>query len=112
MSLQYMKSADVPESEGLPFEGSLSLSGAGNSNWIVIPNGVQTIAVTVTPTTATAKVQTTTDTIATLEASGEVAVDWDAGEVSSSTQDVCSPVTAIRLVQVGAGSSIMTVRAQ
>ena len=46
------------------------------------------------------------------KSAGITAVDWDAGAVSSTTQDVAYPVTALRLVQIGAGTAKMSVRAQ
>lgn len=95
-------------------EATLSLSSASNSDWILIPDSVQNICVTVIPGGgASAKVQTTTDPIATVKnGSGITAIDWDAGLVSANTTDIFLPITAIRLVQSGAGTSKITMRAQ
>lgn len=103
------------EASDLAWQASDALAGAGNGKAIIIPDGVNTVAVTVVPSGgASAKVQATTDLINLVEqeSASVVWVDWDAGLVSANTQDYCVPVTAIRLVQSGAGASTLSVRAQ
>jgi hypothetical protein len=86
---------------------------AGNGPWIIIPVDVRTVTVTCQAAGTTAKVQTTTDKIAVVKAgTAETGVDWDDGAVSTATSAACTPPTAIRLVQAGAGTSKLTVRAQ
>lgn len=96
------------------FEAEDSLAAASNGEWILIPKGVRRITVTVVPGGgATAKIQTSTDSIEIIKSgTGITAVDWDAGAVSSTTQDVAYPVTAMRLVQIGAGFAKLSMRAQ
>jgi len=96
------------------FEFVETLSSSGNGDWLLIPDDMTGISVTVQAGGgATAKVQTTIDPLAVVKSgTGITAVDWDYGEVSSPTQDYALPVTAIRLVQVGAGTSKMTIRCQ
>jgi hypothetical protein len=94
------------------FEAKDELAAPGNGESILIPDDVKTISVTVEPTGATAKVQTTTNSVAEVKAGTETWVDWDLGAVAVDTNDTADPVTAMRLVQIGAGSSIMTMRAQ
>jgi len=94
------------------YEYEQTLDAAGDGDWILIPADVVTVVVTCQASGTTAKVQTTTDTIAAITAGTETAVDWDDGAVSTATSAACTPPTALRLVQVGAGSSKLTVRAQ
>jgi len=98
------------------YQEVVQLSGQGNSDWILIPSRVSKITVTlVVENGATAKVQTSTNTINEIKDNHPdiVAIDWDHGEVSTNTQDSCDPVTAIRLVQTSAnGNSKLYVRAQ
>lgn len=95
------------------YEYEDTLDSAGNGDWIIIPVDVRTVTVTCQAAGTTAKVQTTTDTIAVVKAgTAETAVDWDDGAVSTATSAACTPPTAVRLVQVGAGTSKLTVRAQ
>lgn len=115
MAYKEMKTANVKDGGGREFAFEIleELEADGNGDAILIPDDIKQIAVTVVPTTATAKVQTTTDPIGVVKSgTGITWVDWDSGEVSAATQDVCTPVTAIRLVQVGAGSAKMSARAQ
>ena len=86
--------------------------------WILIPGGVQSISVTLAPQTpslgTTAKVQTTTDPtyVVQLDTTNTTAIDWDDGVVGTTVSEVCSPVTAIRLVQTSSGTTTLSIRAQ
>lgn len=98
---------------GVSFETSISLAAAGNSAAVLIPNGVKDIMVTVVPGGgATGKVQTSTDLVYTVKEGSVTWVDWSAGAVAATTTGVCYPVTAIRLVQAGAGTAKLLVKAQ
>lgn len=94
------------------YEATVLLTSATSSGWVLIPSCVQTITVTVEPTGTTAKVQATTDTVSSVKDNTAVGIDWSLGDVSVAKQDSAIPVTAFRLVQNGAGSSKMTMRAQ
>jgi len=60
----------------------------------------------------TCKVQTTIDPVYTVKTGSPTWVDWDKGEVASAAQGICSPVTAIRLYQIHAGATAISLRAQ
>ena len=94
------------------FEYEESLSAAGNGNAILIPDDCKTISVQTEPTGCAVKVQATIDTLNAVKTGTPVWLDWDYGEVTDNVQKKCNPVTALRLVQVGAGSSKIKVRAQ
>jgi len=94
------------------YEYQDDLAAAGDGDWILIPADVRTVVATCEASGTTAKVQTTTDTIASIDAGTETAVDWDEGSVSTAVSAACDPPTAIRIVQDGAGTSKLTVRAQ
>jgi hypothetical protein len=102
------------EASELAWEAEDSLAGAGNGKAIIVPDGVNQLAVTLAITSGSAKVQTTTDKINAVEQEKATVtwVDWDAGEVSATRADVCAPVTALRLVQTTAGATALKVRAQ
>jgi hypothetical protein len=95
------------------WESEINLAAPGNSDWILIPDEVQGLSVTLSfAGGGTGKVQTTTDILNTVKSGSPIVVDWPAGEVGVTTQDFCVPVTAIRLVQVNAGTAKMTARCQ
>jgi len=103
------------EPSELAWEGEFDLSSAGNSDPIIIPDGINKISVTLVPSGgATAKVQTSTDKVNDLEQgdSGLTWIDWYAGIVSVATQDVAEPVSGMRFVQVGSGAVLLKVRCQ
>jgi len=97
------------------YEIEQSLSENGNGSWILIPEDVITIAVSISFTDGgRGKVETTTDIVSNVKNDiGVVPVDWALGVVNDTIQDSVIPVTAIRLVQTSlTGSSKLTVRAQ
>jgi len=103
---------DIGENTKFAFEKTITLSSAGNSSWVMIPKGVQRIVVTIIPTTATGRVEASSDTVNEVKTGTPTAVSWDLGDVSVTTQDWCYPPTALRCVQTGAGSVVMKIRAQ
>ena len=95
------------------FEYSETLVAPGNGTSILVPAGVATVSVQVDfSNNGTGKVQTTVSSVAIVKAGTAIWGDWDAGTVSTHYEDVCVPVTAVRLVQVGTGSATISVRAQ
>ena len=108
----------APVNEGVQnifaWEFQENLIASGNGAWIIIPDEVAGVAVTVSfASGGTGKVQTTTDKVAFVKAGSSVVVkDWDLGTVSGTTQDYCKPCTAIRAVQIASGTMQITVRAQ
>ena len=94
------------------YEKSLPLAAAGNGAWILIPRGVSVISYVVAPVGCTVKVQFTNSPVATVKSGSPIAIDWPSGDVAVNTSDASRPVTAARLVQTGAGSSTLEMRAQ
>lgn len=77
-----------------------NLSGAGNGTVFTLPLFAQGCAVTLQISSGTAKIQSTTDTRAVVEAGSAVWVDWPSGAVAATTQDYVRNVTALRAVCV------------
>ena len=103
--------------KGFAFEYAVTLAAISNGDWLIIPDDIKSIAVTLSFTdSAEGKVQTTTDKVETVKLGSPVAVDWTSGVVSATTSDATSPVTALRLSQTsiggGSGTVKMTLRAQ
>ena len=94
------------------YEKLISLAAAGNSAWVLIPRGISFITYVVSVAGVTAKVQFTNSLVSTVKSGSPVAIDWPPGDVAVNTSDASRPVTAARLVQTGAGTSKLEVRAQ
>lgn len=115
METKNLQVAKTEYSRGEPraFEIEINLDAPGFSEWIIIPEQVVTIAVTVSFTSGgTGKVQATTDKVYEIKTGTPEGVDWPFGIVDDTFQAACIPPSAIRAEQVGSGSMIMTVRAQ
>lgn len=83
-----------------------------NGNPVLIPDNVKVVSTTLEVNTGEGKLQATTNKVANVESDTDVVwVDWDAGSVTVTTQDACSPVTAIRMVNVS-GTTRLMMRAQ
>jgi len=96
------------------FEYSQSLSGAGSTKDILIPDDIQNILVTAEGAGgATVVVYSTVDRVATVKSgTGVTWLTWSAGSISTATGTSFGPVTAIRMTQTGTGTSKLAVRAQ
>ena len=95
------------------WEAEINLSAPGNSEWVIIPEKIQKISVTVSFTSgATGKIQTTTAKVNTILNGSPVVIDWPYGVVSTNQSRVCMPVSGMRAVQIGSGTMKMTMRAQ
>ena len=95
------------------WESELNLSAPGNSEWVIIPEKIQKISVTVSFTGgATGKIQTTTAKVDTILNGSPVVIDWPFGTVSTNQSKVCMPVSGMRAVQIGSGTMKVTMRAQ
>jgi hypothetical protein len=113
MAVKNMVKVGIPgEKDELAWEIRDELSASGNGNTILVPDGIDGIAISVEPTTAQAKFQYTMSTLAEVLSGNAVWYDSDTGLSSVNYNDVIFPCTAIRLVQSGAGSSILNARAQ
>ena len=99
------------ESDEFSFEHSDQLTSPGNGPWVLIPNGIDNIAVTLSISAGSGKVQITNDLDATVRTGAPVAVDWPLGGVSGTVEDSCKPVTAIRQVNYS-GTTTLSMRAQ
>lgn len=97
------------------YEIEIVSSGFGLSKWVLIPEDVASITITISfENGGRAKIQTTTDLLQKVK-NGEnlTPVDWTLGVVNNTIQDSVVPVTAIRLMQTSiTGNSKMTLRAQ
>ena len=100
--------------KGFGFELTLTMAAAGISDFVLIPDDVQNISVTAEAAGgATATVYSTVDYVSTIKAAGTITwVPWAAGAVTTATAGVFYPVTALKYVQTGAGTSKMAIRAQ
>lgn len=95
------------------FEADIDLSAAGTSDYVLIPSDVNNVTVTVSFTGgAEGYIEATTDKIEKVLVGTAVWITWTQGQVSSDTQDSAYPPTALRAVQVGAGTMHTSVRAQ
>lgn len=95
------------------WEDEINLDSPGESEWIIIPEKINIITVTISFSAgASGKVQISTDKIDTIENGIPIAVDWPFGVVSTNQSKSCRPVAGMRAVQVGTGTMKMTLRAQ
>lgn len=95
------------------WEFEVNLEAAGESEWIIIPEKIKIISVTVSFTGgASGKVQTTTDRVDVVVNGSPVPIDWPFGVIDVNVSKSCRPVSGMRAVQVGTGTMKLTVRAQ
>ena len=94
------------------FESSIEKDTFGVSEWVLIPDKVQNVSITITFTGgATGTVQTSTDKVDTIKTGVPLAISWPFGVVGVDTQKACYPPSAIRIFQIAAGTMAMTIRA-
>ena len=117
--LSYVLPTPSPVCAGLDnansYEIELASLSEGNSKWVLIPDDVSFIVVTVSfADGGRGKIQTTTDITKRVKSNNDViAVDWDLGVVDNTIQDAVKSVTAFRLVQTSAtGSCRCSMRAR
>lgn len=95
------------------YEYSVTMTGAGSSDSILVPTGVSTITITIEGTSGgTGSVYTTTDTIETVTNGSPTWEEWEAGQVVGPLSGVFYPVTAFKMYQAVNGTTKMTARAQ
>jgi hypothetical protein len=99
--------------DGLSWEAEVSLTGVGGSDWIIVPDKVESVLVTVSFTGgAKGWVESTTDSLDTIKTGGVITpIVWKYGEVFVDTGTVLYPVRALRLFQTFAGGSKLTLKA-
>jgi hypothetical protein len=110
----------VPKKYGLlrrtaRWEIDLSLAAAGATVWILVPLDSSSCQITAEPSgAATARLEACTDPEAAIRAgTAPTAITaWPDGNVTAITAAILPPVTAYRLVQVGAGATRITAVAQ
>jgi hypothetical protein len=107
-------SENTGDARKVAWEYEVNLVAPGNGDAIIIPDEIIFISTTMSFTAGgSGKVQVTTDPVAVVKSgSGITWVDSWWGEASDTYCDVYFPVTAIRAVQIDAGTMKMTVRAQ
>ena len=90
------------------FESHETLVATGNGQWIRIPTGVQSVAITLDATLGIGKIQVSSDSL--IDIKNDIAskvMDWDAGIVTNAySNDVFFPCTAIREVNISGTTSI------
>jgi len=99
------------EKDEYSFEYSGALGSAGPGPWVLIPNGVDNISVTLSISTGAGKVQISNDLDDIIRNNTPVAVDWPLGVVTETVEDACNPPSAIRQVNVS-GTTVLQMRAQ
>jgi hypothetical protein len=107
-------SENTGDARKVAWESEVNMVAPGNSDAIIIPDEIIFISTTMSFTEGgSGKVQVTTDRIAVVkEGLGITWVDSWWGETSDTYCDVYFPVTAIRAVQINAGTMRMTIRCQ
>ena len=95
------------------FETHETLDTPTNGDWILIPTGVQSVAVTLDATSGSGKIQVSSDSLYDITNDTATKVkDWDAGLLTGTLDnDVFFPCTAIRQVNIS-GTTSIGVRAQ
>jgi hypothetical protein len=94
------------------WEKEIILNTLGESKWIIIPEKIKVIDVTVSFSGgASGKMQTTTDLVDRIKNGSPVIIDWPFGIVNSNISKSCKPVSAMRAVQASAGIMKITMRA-
>lgn len=110
---QDMNAAQVNYSIGQDrsWEKEIILKSVSNSEWVIIPEKIKIIDVTVSFTGgASGKIQTSTDLVDTVKNGSPVAIDWPFGTVNTDQSKSCKPVTAMRAVQETSGEMKLTMR--
>jgi len=114
--MAYTRMNVVPDLYGqFSYQYTDSLSAAGSGKSILIPAGVHSVAVTAQAAGGGTSVivYTSTDSLAVVEADSAVTwIAWAAGAITTATASTFYPVTAIKIIQTGTGTSSITVRAQ
>ena len=106
MASKTMTKTRFPKTAKYVREFSESLSSPGNGDSVLIPRGAQSILISLKITSGEGKVQYSNSSIASVKADTAEWTDWDAGSVTSDTDDVLYPVTAIRVVNTS-GTTLM-----
>lgn len=95
------------------FQKEIELTAIGISDWIIIPDQIQLISVTVSFSGGAAgKMQTTTNLVHIVKTGNPVPIDWDFGVISEARSERCKPVTAMRAEQTSPGVMSVSMRAQ
>ena len=98
LSMQVATEPTVGRDRKFAYEQEVSLIAPGNSDWILIPEDITSVAVTLFVTDCEATVEATTDSIRAVIADTAEGLEWDLGRVRGSVQNRACPVTAVRMV--------------
>ena len=115
MNTKDLQVAQTKYSRGEPraWEVEINLDTSGNSDWVIIPEQISTISVTVSfEGGATGKIQTTTDLVYIIRTQIPTPIDWPFGEVNNNRIEVCDAISGLRAVQRKDGKMKITLRAQ
>lgn len=77
-----------------------TLSSPGNTDWIFIPRGVDSVPVALNPTAGEGRIEYTLSNVETVKSGSPVVKAWDSGNVTTYTDDTLFPITAIRMVNI------------
>ena len=115
MAIKYMTTVNIAgygaEKDKLGWEYADSLNSASNGDTVIIPDNVRFVSVALLITAGSGYVEATISKLADVLAGTGVWVVWDKGTITSSAQDSCIPVTALRQVNVS-GTTKLQLRAQ
>lgn len=112
INLQVAKT-EYSRGEPRKWEREIVLDTPGESEWIIIPEQVDIISITVSFTGgATGKIQTTTERVYIVKTGSPLAEDWSYGVVSVSFTKTCKPCSAIRAVMIHSGTMKITIISQ
>jgi len=96
--MQVVTEPSVGRDRKFAYEQEVSLAAVGNSDWILIPEDVNSVAVSLFVSDCEATVEATTDSIRAVLADTAEGLEWDLGRVRGSAQNMAYPVTAVRMV--------------
>ncbi len=98
LSMQVVTEPSVGRDRKFAYEQEVSLASVGNSDWILMPEDVSSVAVTLFVSDCEATVEATTDAIADVLDDTAEGLEWDLGRVRGSVQNRACPVTAVRMI--------------
>lgn len=89
-----------PDELGIAFHQTVTQTGIGNSDYVLIPDHASQILCVLDPNGNTAKLQATVGSVDDINNNSAIWEDWDHGETISTKSCIYGPVTAIRIVVI------------
>lgn len=100
------------DTRGVSFHDTITQTGAGTSDYVLVPDSARSVLCLMDPNGNNAKLQASCGSTDELAAGSGIWEDWDHGLVNSITSFIYGPVTAIRLVvNAGGAESKVQIRA-